>query len=79
MSPRGKTATATVPAKKITRGDIEDKLRELQGEVDEGVESARGVGLAMGVGVAVLVVVLAYWFGRRRGKKRQLVLEIRRV
>jgi hypothetical protein len=67
------------PSNKITRDDIEAKLRELQGEVDDGVESARGVGVIAAVAVGVAVVVTAYWLGRRRGKKRQTVLEIRRI
>jgi hypothetical protein len=82
MSPRKKgmqAAGALTPAKKITRDDIESKLRELQGEVDENLESARSVGVAAGVGVAVLLVLVAYFLGRRRGKKRQMVLEIKRI
>jgi hypothetical protein len=86
MSPRRRAkkakqamaATATQP-KNITRSDIESKLRELQGEVDENLESARSVGLVAGLGAAVLLVLLAYILGRRRGKKRQMVLEIRRI
>lgn len=78
MSPRGKQAIA-VPEKKITREDIEHKLRELQGEVDEGVESAKPVGLAAAIGLVVIAVLLAYIVGRRKGKKRQMVLEIRRI
>ena len=35
--------------------------------------------IAIAVGVAVATVVVAYWLGRRRGKKRQMVLEIRRI
>jgi len=27
----------------------------------------------------VLVVVLAYWFGRRRGHKKNTIVEIRRI
>jgi hypothetical protein len=67
------------PEKKVTRDDIEAKLRELRGEVDTGVEAARTPAIAVAVGVAVAVVVVAYWLGRRRGKKRQMVLEIRRI
>src|SRR5204863_5368731 len=78
MSPRGSIVPATAE-KKITRGDIESKLRELQGEVDENIQSARGVASAVAIGAGVLLVVAAYWFGRRRGKKRQLVLEIKRI
>jgi hypothetical protein len=81
MSPRkGKrTTTSTVPAKRITRDDIESKMRELQGEVDTNLESARSVGLAAGVAVTIVLVLFAYVLGRRRGKKRQTILEIRRI
>jgi hypothetical protein len=80
MSMRTKTTTAVaVPEKKITPDDIQSKLRELQGEVSEEVETARTFGLAAGVGAIVIAIILAYFFGRRRGKKRQTVLEIRRI
>jgi hypothetical protein len=79
MSPRKSAPPTLVPEKKISRDDIESKLRELQGEVDENVESVKGIGMAVAIGAGVLVVVAAYWFGRRRGKKRQMVLEIKRI
>jgi len=31
------------------------------------------------IGAAVVTIVVAYWFGKRRGRKRQMVLEIRRI
>ncbi|HET9730572.1 MAG TPA: hypothetical protein VFR41_14165 [Acidimicrobiia bacterium] len=65
--------------KKITRDDIESKLRELRGEVDERTEAAKVPAMAIAVGAVMLTVVAAYWFGKRRGKKRQMVLEIRRI
>ena len=81
MSPRRKRRKqqSTDLPNKITRDDIESKLRELQGEVDTNLESARTVGLAAGIGVAILLVLVAYMLGRRRGKKRLTVLEIRRI
>jgi hypothetical protein len=65
--------------KKITRDDLESKLRELRGEVDERVEATKTPAIAVAVGVVVVTVLAAYWMGRRRGKKRQMVLEIRRL
>ncbi|MGQ0823865.1 MAG: hypothetical protein ACT4OX_02345 [Actinomycetota bacterium] len=76
MSPKN---AALAPPKKVTRDDIEAKMRELQGEVDERVEGAKVPAIAIAVGVAVVTIVAAYWFGKRKGKKRQMVLEIKRI
>jgi hypothetical protein len=67
------------PNERITRDDIEAKLRELRGSVDDRADAAKLPAAAVGVTVAVVVVVLAYWLGKRRGKKRQMILEIRRI
>jgi hypothetical protein len=77
VSPKAKPTDA--PPKKVTRDDIESKLRELRGEVDERVEEAKVPAIAIAVGIVVVTIVAAYWFGKRRGKKRQLLLEIKRV
>jgi hypothetical protein len=77
MSPRSKTPEK--PRSPITRNDIEAKLGELRGEVDDRTQAAKVPAIAVAVGVVVLTVVTAYWFGKRRGKKRQMVLEIRRI
>ena len=70
-----------VPAvpEKVTREDIEGKLRELRGEVDSRVEDVKVSVTVVAVAVAVTAVVVAYWFGRRRTRKRQTVFEIRRI
>ena len=72
-------AAPDVSDKKITRDDIEAKLRELRGEADERVEAAKIPAAAVAVAVVVATVVVAYWLGRKRGRKRQMVLEIRRI
>jgi len=63
----------------VTRGDIEAKLREIQGGADAGADAARGAGIAAVAGIVLGALVLAFLFGRRRGKKRRTVVEIRRV
>jgi hypothetical protein len=65
--------------RKITRGDIESKLRELQGEVGQRTEAAKVPAIAVAVGVVVVTIAAAYFLGRRKGKRRQTVLEIRRI
>lgn len=71
--------SATTKNRTVTRDDIEAKLREMAGEVDDRVEAARPALLTGAVvGVSVLVV-LAYLLGRRRGRRRSAVVEIRRL
>jgi hypothetical protein len=64
---------------RISIGDIEDQLRSIGGSAQEmvGVSKA-GAGAAAAAGAA-LVVAAAYLHGRRRGRRRATVLEIRRV
>jgi len=54
-------------------------MRELQGEVDETRESATSTLLTVGAVVVVAVVAMAFLFGRRKGKKRTTVVEVRRI
>ena len=71
--------TAVLPDRKITRDDIEAKLQELRGEVDQRAEAAKVPAIAVAIGIAVVAIAGAYLLGRRRGKRRQTVLEIRRI
>lgn len=63
----------------ITRRTIEAKLREIRGEVDSTTSTARPIALIAGVVAAVAVVGAAYVLGRRKGRKRTTLVEIRRV
>ena len=69
----------TASKDRITREDIEARFRELAGEVDEEVASARSQLVTVGLAVAVAVVAVAYLAGRRRGRRRGAVIEIVRV
>lgn len=62
----------------ISRDDIEAKLREIQGEVDETAESAKGMVIAVGAALAVGVVVAVFILGRKRGRKKMTIVEVRR-
>lgn len=68
-----------VAAKRITRDDIEAKLREVAGDVDSQVEAAKPKLISAGIGVAVLALLVAYLLGRRGGRHRSAVVEIRRL
>ena len=72
---------STVPTTngRITRGDIEAKLRDMRGEVEETAEAAKAPIMAIAGGVAAAVVILAFLLGKRRGRRKSTVVEIRRV
>lgn len=75
-TPRPGTPTATDP---ITRADIEAKFRQIQGDVETGVESGRDIGRIALIGGAVLGVLIIYYLGRRHGRKKRTIVEIKRV
>lgn len=64
---------------RITRDDIEAKLRQMAGGVDDRVEAARPALLTGAVVAVVAVGALCYVWGRRRGRRRSAVVEIRRL
>lgn len=63
----------------VTKADIEAKLREIKGDVDETAASAKPMVEAAAIGGVILLILLAYFLGRRKGKKKTTVVEIRRV
>ena len=63
----------------IRRADLEAKLRELRGEVDETAEEARHSLVTIGAVVLVGVVVGAFLLGKRKGRRRSTVVEVRRI
>lgn len=52
----------------IQRDDLEAKLREIEGIVEETKQQAQSTGVAIAVGV-VVVIFVAWLLGRRKGKK----------
>jgi hypothetical protein len=63
----------------VTRDDIEAKFRQLQGEVESTAETARSYALIGGIAGAILLLLLAYFLGRRKGRKKTTVVEVRRL
>lgn len=64
---------------KITKADIEAKFREVQHELTSTAERAKGKLYVLGSGGGVLFLLLVFLLGRRSGKKRSTVVEIRRL
>ncbi|HEY4376341.1 MAG TPA: hypothetical protein VGM93_04250 [Acidimicrobiales bacterium] len=63
---------------RITPADLEAKMRELQGDVNDQAEAAKGTAITVGVVVGVVVVLGIFLFGRSRGKKKTTLIEVRR-
>ena len=63
----------------VTKADIESKLRQIRGDIDTTAKAAMPVAIVAGAVVVVAVVGVAYLFGRRRGRKRTTMVEVRRV
>jgi hypothetical protein len=65
-------------AEKVTRDDIEAKLRALQDGVTDRVDERKPSLMKVGLGAALLVLILAFLIGQRRGKRKSAIVEIRR-
>ena len=63
----------------ITRDDLESSFRSLKDDIDRSAEEARSKLIPAGILVAILLLVLAYLLGRRVGKTKSTVVEIRRI
>ena len=83
MSPRRlpgsrSDVTGSGPGGHITPDDIRAKAQELAGGVENQVQAARPLLMYAAVGGALLVTLAAFWLGRRSGRRRSTVVEIRR-
>jgi LPXTG-motif cell wall-anchored protein len=72
-------STAPTSAGRVTRADLEAKLRQIRGEAEKTGESAKNAGMIVAGVVAVAFVGVAFLLGKRRGRRRSTIVEIRRV
>jgi hypothetical protein len=64
---------------RVTRDDLEAKFRELEGEATSTAEQAKSYAIAAAAIAVVAVVTVAFVLGRRKGRKRTTVVEIKRI
>jgi hypothetical protein len=65
--------------RRITRDDLEAAFAQVVGEGEASAKAALPQAVVIAAAVTLGVVTLAYLAGRRRGRRRSAVLEIRRV
>lgn len=63
----------------VDRSDIENRLRDVRNDFESVKSSAAGAGIAAGIGLALLLVLIAFVIGRRRGLAKYAFVEIRRA
>jgi hypothetical protein len=64
---------------KITPADIKGKLADIQDEATSTVDGAKNQLVAVGAALAVLVLILAFFLGRRDGLARNTIIEVKRA
>ena len=68
-----------VPEKPVTRADIEAKLAQIRGVADDTTDVAESAAKTGLVAAGVGVVLVAFLLGRRRGRKKSTIVEVRRI
>jgi hypothetical protein len=64
---------------RITPDQIEAKFRGLVEDVEQRAQAGKQKLMPVAIGAGVLVLLLAYLLGKRVGRKKSTVVEIRRI
>jgi hypothetical protein len=72
-------ATPKETPKRVSRDDLESKFRSFQGGVQDKVEGSKQTLLAGAAVGGFLLLLLVFLIGKRSGKKKTTLVEIRRV
>lgn len=63
----------------ITRDDLEARFRSVQDELQGKVTESKRTVLGTAAGVGAVLMVLMFLLGRRSGRKKRTIVEIRRL
>ncbi|MBM3730173.1 MAG: hypothetical protein FJW44_05060 [Actinobacteria bacterium] len=64
--------------RRISKDDLERRFKNLQDDLQGRVENKKQTALALAGAAAVVVMVVSYLFGRRRGSRRATRVDFRR-
>ena len=64
---------------RITRDDLESRFRQLQDTVQAKVDDKKKAMTSAGVFTGVLLLLVFFMLGHRRGKRKTTLVEIRRI
>lgn len=75
-----KQAELDIPSEgDVKPSDIRAKLAEIDSSFQQTTKAAAPIGLAVGAGAVVVVILVVFALGKRRGAKRSTIVEIRRI
>ena len=63
----------------ITPDDIQAKFGQLKDELENATGAAKGTVAKVGVVAGVVLLILAFLIGSRRGKAGKTIVEVRRL
>lgn len=64
--------------RKISKDDLERRFKSLQDDIQGRVENKKQTVVAVAGAAAVVLMVVSYLFGRRRGSRRATRVDFRR-
>jgi hypothetical protein len=67
------------PPTKITPDDLRDKLQSFQGDIQGKVDDRKMSIASVAGGAGMVLMILMFLLGKRSGKKKSAIVEIRRV
>ncbi|MBA3288610.1 MAG: hypothetical protein H0U21_11385 [Acidimicrobiia bacterium] len=70
---------STTPSDPITRDDLERRFRAVQDGVKGRVEDKRSTLLTVAAAGGLVLVLVVFLLGRKSGKKKTTLVEIRRL
>ena len=73
-----KTGSGT-NGQRIAPSDISDRVRQIMGGAGDAAEQVSSAAVAVAAAVGTGLVLAAFLFGRRRGRRRSTLVEIVRV
>ncbi len=76
---KAKDAAVSTEQAPISKDDLEAKFRQIKTEVDEVTGSAKNKAVPAAAAGGLLLILLMFLLGKRVGKKKSAVVQIRRI
>lgn len=64
--------------KRVTRQDLEEKVREIQESLSGAAQEATRSAIPVLIAVVLVLLGLSYFLGKRAGRRKPVVVEVKR-